>query len=301
MNRKIARVLFMTFEHEGLHTETLLYMLLQRAGSGTLPPPGFTPPPWSSLATTWDSAPLPKMETVTLGPETVTIGHDDSEADDLASEVAGHEFGWDNEHPKREVHVDKFRIDWRPVTNAQFHEFYVGAGKGKASFPSSWVEVNGEIQVCFVLVFFISLGVRLTNCVHTKVRTLYGPVPMRIAQNWPVMTSYNNLSTYAIVKGGRIPTEPELRLFYDKFHSGYEGGANLGFRNWHPVPWVHSFTCCCSVFGGLIIIAGRRRAGSVAVGKGATAVCGSGRRLHSINTKGLSRRLCIPGMPSLVL
>lgn len=214
MNRKIARVLFMTFEHEGLHTETLLYMLLQRAGSGTLPPPGFTPPPWSSLATTWDSAPLPKMETVTLGPETVTIGHDDSEADDLASEVAGHEFGWDNEHPKREVHVDKFRIDWRPVTNAQFHEFYVGAGKGKASFPSSWVEVNGEIQV----------------------RTLYGPVPMRIAQNWPVMTSYNNLSTYAIVKGGRIPTEPELRLFYDKFHSGYEGGANLGFRNWHPVP-----------------------------------------------------------------
>jgi hypothetical protein len=41
-----------------------------------------------------------------------------------------------------------------------------------------------------------------------------------------------------MVKGGRLPTEPELRLFYDKFESGYEGGANIGFRNWHPIPYV---------------------------------------------------------------
>jgi len=44
------------------------------------------------------------------------------------------------------------------------------------------------------------------------------------------------LSTYAQVKGGRLPTEPELRLFYDKFEAGYEGGSNVAFRNWHPVP-----------------------------------------------------------------
>jgi formylglycine-generating enzyme required for sulfatase activity len=158
MNRKIARVLFMTFEHEALHAETLLYMLLQRAGSGTLPPPGFTAPPWSSLAATWDSMPLPKSETVTLGPGTVTIGHDDPEADDLniatESDFAGHEFGWDNEHPKREAHVNKFTIDWRPVTNGQFREFYVGAGKGKVQLPASWVEVNGEMRVRLVLFYF---------------------------------------------------------------------------------------------------------------------------------------------------
>jgi L-histidine Nalpha-methyltransferase / hercynylcysteine S-oxide synthase len=162
MNRKTARVLFMTFEHEALHAETLLYMLLQRAGSGTLPPPGFTAPPWSSLAATWDSAPLPKSETVTLGPGTVTIGHDDFEADDFdsatASDVAGHEFGWDNEHPKREVHVDKFTIDWRPVTNEQFREFYVGVGKEKVQLPTSWVEVNGEMKVCPILYLFSVVG-----------------------------------------------------------------------------------------------------------------------------------------------
>lgn len=59
---------------------------------------------------------------------------------------------------------------------------------------------------------------------------------MKIAQHWSVVTSYDNLSSYAIVKGGRLPTEPELRLFYDKFEYGYEGGANLGFRHWHPIP-----------------------------------------------------------------
>lgn len=69
-----------------------------------------------------------------------------------------------------------------------------------------------------------------------QVRTLYGPIPMKIARNWPIMTSCDNLSTYAKVKGGRLPTEPELRLFFDKFNCGYEGGANVGFRNWHPVP-----------------------------------------------------------------
>lgn len=67
---------------------------------------------------------------------------------------------------------------------------------------------------------------------------MYGPIDLEVARNWPVLASYNDLSTYATVKGGRIPTEPELRLFMDKFESGYEGGANWGFRNWHPIPYV---------------------------------------------------------------
>ncbi len=69
-----------------------------------------------------------------------------------------------------------------------------------------------------------------------QVRTLYGPVPMKIAQNWPVLTSHSNLSKYVEVQGGRLPSEAELRLFLDKFDSGYEGGGNVGFRNWHPIP-----------------------------------------------------------------
>jgi len=214
----------MTYEHEGFHAETLLYMLLQRAGTGTIPPPGFAVPEWEALAQGWNKAAeeeRPMERTVTLG-GVVTVGHDDPESEDESPEkktdVRDHEFGWDNEHPKREVHVDEFRIEWRPVTNGEFYKFYKqekGKGKSDVEFPGSWVEdEEGEIRV----------------------RTLYGPVPIEIAQHWPVLTSYNNLSKYAIVQGGRLPTESELRLFLDKFESGYEGGANVGFRNWHPVP-----------------------------------------------------------------
>ena len=65
---------------------------------------------------------------------------------------------------------------------------------------------------------------------------MYGPVAFEISRHWPVLTAYDDLAAYAASKGGRLPTEPELRLFLDKFESGYEGGANVGFRNWHPTP-----------------------------------------------------------------
>ena len=70
----------------------------------------------------------------------------------------------------------------------------------------------------------------------SKVRTLYGPVSMEIAAQWPVLASYDDLVLFAASKGGRLPTEPELRLFLDFYDVGHEGGANIGFRDWHPVP-----------------------------------------------------------------
>ncbi|KAF9645796.1 DUF323 domain-containing protein [Thelephora ganbajun] len=214
MTRKVGRVLFMTWEHEAFHSETMLYMLLRTVGQGTLLPSGFTPPPWGALADGWDKAPLPPSSTVTLGPESITLGHDDSEDDDASKEVEDHEFGWDNEQPQRQADVGKFRIEWRPVSNGDFYEFYNSGGSDKVAFPKSWCMIDDEVYVL----------------------TMYGPVPMRIARLWPVMTTYDDLSAYAIVKGGRIPTDPELRLFLDKFECGYEGGANIGFRNLHAVP-----------------------------------------------------------------
>ncbi|KAF9013309.1 hypothetical protein BDQ17DRAFT_1231986 [Cyathus striatus] len=215
LTRKVGRVLFMTLEHEAMHAETLLYMLLQRAGTGTLPPPNFTAPNWESLSAIWNCSPAPAVRVVELGPAVIKLGHEDNEDEDfIASDVRQHELGWDNENPIREVHVSEFVIEWRPVTNGDFHSFYVGGGKEKVKFPASWIEQDGKIQV----------------------RTLYGPVPIDIAVHWPVIVDYNSLSAYATVKGGRLPTEPELRLFYEKFNAGYVGGANIGFRNWHPVP-----------------------------------------------------------------
>lgn len=126
-------------------------MLLQRAGLGTIPPPDFTSPNWTSLADGWASQSAPKSATVILGPATVSLGQDDIEAEDAdpvkSLQVDGHSFGWDNESPKRNVDVNAFRIEWRPVTNGQFYEFYHGDGKGKVTLPASWVEQDGQIQV----------------------------------------------------------------------------------------------------------------------------------------------------------
>ncbi|KAJ3969028.1 DUF323 domain-containing protein [Lentinula raphanica] len=217
LTRKIGRVLFMTFEHEALHAETLLYMLLQRAGSGTIPPPGFAIPEWDSLVKSWKYIPPPVEDTVKLGPAVVELGRDDVEGEDELEDhslnVKDHEFGWDNEQPKRQARVQEFRISWRPITNGQFYDIFK-VNKDKFNVPASWLEEDGQF----------------------KIRTLYGPVPLSVAENWPIFASYDDLSTYATVKGGRLPTEPELRLFYDKFECGFEGGANHGFRNWHPVP-----------------------------------------------------------------
>jgi len=122
-------------------------MLLRTVGRGTLPPSGFTPPSWSALADGWDKAPLSSSPTVTLGPETITLGHDDSENDDASKEVGGHEFGWDNEHPQRQVDVGAFRIDWRPISNGDFYEFYNSGGSAKVAFPKSWCTIDGEVCV----------------------------------------------------------------------------------------------------------------------------------------------------------
>ena len=194
-------------------------MLIQRAGTGVLPPPGFSIPPWAQLAAQWDAIPATATSTVTLGPATLTLGHDDAESSDDSirpEDIPGHEFGWDNESPARAVHVGAFRAEWRPVTNGEFEAYWRGAGKGRVEMPASWVEDAASREV--------------------RVRTLYGPVPMAVARHWPVLTAYDDLAAFARWKGGRIPREPELRLFLDMYQVSYEEGANTGFRAWHPMP-----------------------------------------------------------------
>lgn len=129
-------------------------MLIQRACSGTLPPPGFTVPPWEELAEQWASLPAPSTCTVVVGSASVTLGHDDSEEDDKLphlseTTVQGHTFGWDNESPVRPVQVGAFKAEWRPVTNGEFERFWRGPGKGIVEVPKSWVvDEHGSVQVC---------------------------------------------------------------------------------------------------------------------------------------------------------
>ena len=133
-------------------------MLIQRAGSGTLFPAGFVPPHWSSLSKQWArQTPSLSSPITTLGPATVILGHDDSEADDVVSEfmydVDGHDFGWDNESPARAIEVAKFKIEWRPITNLEFHTFWAGEGHGNVNMPRSWVNEGDEIMVTYLALY----------------------------------------------------------------------------------------------------------------------------------------------------
>jgi formylglycine-generating enzyme required for sulfatase activity len=123
-------------------------MLVQRAGTGTIPPSvgGFATPCWESQAEAWDAAPNRPNTVVALGPATVVLGHDDFEAGGTSLDVKEYEFGWDNEHPRREVEVGEFRIEWRPITNGQFFEYWKSA-EGKVPMPKSWVTQDGEVLV----------------------------------------------------------------------------------------------------------------------------------------------------------
>ena len=210
----------MTYEHEAMHAETLLYMLLQ--SPTTLPPPGFAPPDFAHLATLWDAQHARDLastsSTVTFGPMEIELGHHDLESEDAqAWEVDAHEFGWDNEHGRATgVQVGRMRMDRKGVTNGEYRTFLEGEGMGSA-LPGSWIEVDGEI----------------------KVKTLYGPIPFAQAQHWPLMASYDELAAFAKSKGGRLPTEPELRAWLDVVPEGDRvewEGSNVGVKNWHPVP-----------------------------------------------------------------
>ncbi|KAF9651042.1 hypothetical protein BDM02DRAFT_3154603 [Thelephora ganbajun] len=223
LTRRLARTLAIVLEHDAFHIETILYMLIQKADSdcsGTLPPPGIHAPVWDELVKQWGTITAPVQSNIELGPEVIPVGRDDCELEDYIADegmdVKSHNFGWDNENPSRQVEVGRFRVDFRPITIKEFYEFWMGGTDERAStsLPANWVEDGGEV----------------------KVRTVYGPVPMKIAENWPMVGSFDELSACAESKGGRIPTEPELRLFLDRFNVGYEEGANVGFRNWHPCP-----------------------------------------------------------------
>jgi formylglycine-generating enzyme required for sulfatase activity len=124
-------------------------MLIQRAGTGIIPPSvgGFATPCWESLAEVWNATPDPSNATVTLGPAAVELGVNDFEAEDNTLDVKDHEFVWDNEHPKHKVDVGEFCIDWRPITNGQFYEYWKAA-EGKVPMPKSWVMQSGNVMVC---------------------------------------------------------------------------------------------------------------------------------------------------------
>jgi formylglycine-generating enzyme required for sulfatase activity len=197
-----GRVMWLGFEHEAMHLETLLYMLLQ--SDKTLPPAGTVKPDFEQLAFQAKQAAV-ENEWFEIPAQKITIGIDDP---DTADGPLRH-FGWDVEKPVREADVKALKAKARPITNEEYARYL--SDTGKHALPASWKldeQSNGDQ-------WLTNDEDKLASFLHGKsVRTVYGSVPLKLALDWPVSASYDELAGCAAYMGGRIPTMEETRSIY---------------------------------------------------------------------------------------
>ncbi|EME78671.1 uncharacterized protein MYCFIDRAFT_56905 [Pseudocercospora fijiensis CIRAD86] len=223
-----GRALWLGFEHEAMHLETLLYMLIQ--SEKTRPPEGTVEPDFEQLAARSKKESVP-LRWFNVPEQIVRIGTDDPDTPDGPVRY----FGWDVESPSYTSKVKAFQAAARPITNGEYAK-YLSVTKG-SQIPASWVVhnkrdsainghtngVNGHVDA--------HDDAELQHFVDGKyVRTVYGPVPLSLALDWPVSASYDELKGCAAYMGGRIPTMEEARSIYEYAATlkTREAGKNLG-------------------------------------------------------------------------
>ncbi|KAL0471934.1 L-histidine N-methyltransferase [Neurospora intermedia] len=211
--RNVGRAIWVGFEHELMHIETLLYMMLQ--SDKTLPPTHIPRPDFEKLARKAESGRVPN-QWFKIPAQEITIGLDDPED---GTDITKH-YGWDNEKPSRRVQVAAFQAQGRPITNEEYAQYLLEKNIDK--LPASWARLDNEN---------ISNGTTNSVSGHhsnrtskqqlpssflekTAVRTVYGLVPLKHALDWPVFASYDELAGCAAYMGGRIPTFEETRSIY---------------------------------------------------------------------------------------
>lgn len=209
LNTRLGRVLSYAFEHQAMHFETLLYMLIRCQTIGPIKsaiPQIFNNPNQTSA---------PKATLQVIPEADVTLGlADDERTDHLTEFHPKLEFGWDNEAPERTERVTSFSVQSRPVTNGEYLEF-VKATVNR-DYPASWV-AREELEFDF------------------DVLTLHGKVPMTAAINWPVMASFDQATSYAAWAGMRLPSEGEIQRLRSHLEDNNTfPSPNWGLQAWQP-------------------------------------------------------------------
>ncbi|KAI9776912.1 MAG: hypothetical protein M1835_005376 [Candelina submexicana] len=251
-NCKIARALWLGFEHEVMHLETLLYMLLQ---SDRTIPPSTARPDFVDMARKAKLDATPN-QWIPIPKRTITIGLHDPDNNSGPDRY----FGWDNEKPPRSVDVEPFIAKSRPISIEDYARYLNETNN--SSIPFSWSEdpivsrntdstndrtsghVNGAVNGDNLKLNghadyagprnkpntdsqtdgAINESKPYTNGERVplsdaylkgkSVKTVYGPVPLELALDWPVMASYDELASCATWLNGRIPTMEEVRSIY---------------------------------------------------------------------------------------
>ncbi|KAK4140359.1 C-type lectin protein [Dichotomopilus funicola] len=234
--RHVGRAIWVGFEHEAMHLETLLYMMLQ--SDKTLPPPGVAVPDFERLAAKARAERVPN-EWFDIPEQEVVIGMDDPE-DGTDTDVA---YGWDNEKPARRAQVHAFQAQGRAISNEEYARYLYNTKS--TGIPASWARTNDAPAV-----EADGTNGNTTNdntavpesFIHGKaVRTVYGLVPLEHALDWPVFASYDELAGCAAWMGGRIPTMEEARSVYA--HAEVLKNKQLENQLSQTVPAVNGHLC----------------------------------------------------------
>ncbi|KAF2459036.1 C-type lectin protein [Lineolata rhizophorae] len=217
----VGRALWLGFEHEVMHLETLLYMLVQSAR--TLAPAGVVPPDFEAMAGAAKRAAAPNRW-FEIPAQEVVLGMDDPEEDGGPDRF----FGWDNEKPARRAQVAAFAAKARPITNGEYAEYLLRT-KREARLPASWTTEVGKVAVngydddasskAAPPINPSAAAAAAVNAVDAYVRgkfvrSVFGAVPLALALDWPVAASYDELAGCAAWMGGRIPSIEEARSMY---------------------------------------------------------------------------------------
>ena len=220
-DRKLARRMWLAFEHEAMHLETFLYMLLQ--SERVLPPPGYARPDFESMALEATKNRSPNVWHQIPSTELV-IGLDDPENNEPPARF----FVFDNERPARKVQVGSFEAQSRPISNGEYARYLEETGF--ELLPSSWstsMKMKGyrskETQNSVLTTLTSSVMVNGNNSVASdeflerkslSIRTVFGLIPLKHALDWPVMASYHELDSFAKWAGGRIPSYEEAKSIH---------------------------------------------------------------------------------------
>ena len=191
-------------------------MLLQ--SDRTLPPPGAAPD-FVALNKQARAAAVPN-KWISIPASTLSVGLDDPENDGGPDRY----FGWDNEKPQRLVNVPAFEAQARPLTNQDYATYLCHTGQD--AVPASWMSktsshsapanqpqvlVDGRDSYLNGHSPPLSAG----YLADKFVRTVYGPIPLEHALDWPISASYDELSRCAKWMNGRIPSLDEVRSIYN--------------------------------------------------------------------------------------